>query len=127
MKKFLSALLFFGFFSFSGGAAAESVFMSGFEDLPLMDGLKQSEDAALSFDSPGGRIVEAYAQSEKIEKQKVMEFYDKTLPQLGWSRLKKKTPASSFSYVREGEELTISVDDGTPATVRFELMTMEKE
>ncbi len=101
--------------------------MSGFEDLPLMDGLKQSEDAALSFDSPGGRIVEAYAQSEKIEKQKVMEFYDKTLPQLGWSRLKKKTPASSFSYVREGEELTISVDDGTPATVRFELMTMEKE
>ena len=126
MKKFLFALLFFGF-SFSGGAAAESVFMSGLKPLPLMDGLKQSEDAALSFDSPGGRIVEAYAQSEKIEKQKVMEFYDKTLPQLGWSRLKKKTPASSFSYAREGEELTISVDDGTPATVRFELMTMEKE
>ena len=97
--------------------------MSGFEDLPLMDGLKQSEDAAVSFDSPGGRILEAYAQSERIEKQKVMEFYDKTLPQLGWTRLKKK----KNSYTREGEELTISVDDGTPATVRFELMTMEKE
>ena len=123
MKKFLSALLFFGFFSFSGGSAAEPVFMSGVEDLPLMDGLKQSEDAAVSFDSPGGRIVEAYAQSERIEKQKVMEFYDKTLPQLGWTRLKKK----KNSYTREGEDLTISVDDGTPATVRFELMTMEKE
>lgn len=127
MKKILSALLFFGFFSFSGVAAAESVFMTGFEDLPLMDGLKQSEDAAVAFDSPGGRIVEAYAQSERIEKQQVMEFYDKTLPQLGWTRLKKKTGTSSFSYAREGEELTISVDDGAPATVRFELMTMEKE
>lgn len=127
MKKFLSVFLFFGFFSFSGGTAAEPVFMTGFEDLPLMDGLKQSEDAAVAFDSPGGRIIEAYAQGERIEKQKVTEFYDKTLPQLGWTRLRKKTQASSFSYTREGEELTISVDDGTPATVRFELMTMEKE
>ncbi len=98
--------------------------MSGFEDLPLMDGLKQSDDAPLSFDSPGGRIIEAYAQSEAIEKQKIIDFYDKTLPQLGWTRLKKK---NAFSYMREGEELTISVDDGTPATVRFELKTKEKE
>lgn len=101
--------------------------MPGFEDLPLMDGLKQSEEAPVSFDSPGGRIIEAYAQSDRIEKQEVMDFYDKTLPQLGWSRLKKETKQSSFSYMREGEKLTISVDDGVSATVRFELMTMEKE
>ncbi len=101
--------------------------MAGFEDLPLMDGLKQSEDLPVSFDSPGGRIIEAYAQSDRIEKQKVMDFYDKTLPQLGWSRLEKETKPSSFSYTREGEKLTISVDDGSSATVRFELMTMEKE
>lgn len=123
MKKFLFVLLFFCFFSFSG-VAADAAFMSGFEDLPLMDGLKQSEDVPLSFDSPGGRIIEAYAQSDELEKQKIIDFYDKTLPQLGWARLKK---SKSPSYTREGEELTISVDDGSPATVRFELKTKEKE
>ena len=126
MKKSFFVLLFFCCFSFSG-MATDSVFMSGFEDLPLMNGLKQSEDTALTFDSPGGRIIEAYAQSDEIEKQKIMDFYDKTLPQLGWTRLKKKSKSNSFSYIREGEELTISVDDGTPATVRFELKTKEKE
>lgn len=99
--------------------------MSGFEDLPLMDGLKQSEDAAVSFDTPSGRIIEAYAQSDEIGKQKIAEFYNKTLPQLGWRRVSDKK--AFLSYVREGEVLTISVEDGTPAAVRFELMTREKD
>ena len=91
-----------------------------------MDGLKQSDDASVSFDSPSGRIIEAYAQSDETGKRKIAEFYDKTLPQLGWRRVpagKGKTAA----YAREGEILTISIDDGTPASVRFELMTREKE
>ena len=106
--------------------AVPAAFMSGFEDLPLMDGLKQAEEEAVSFDAPSGRIIEAYAQSNRIEKQKIMNFYDKTLPQLGWKRLPAKN-GSSFSYEREGETLTISVDDGTPVSVRFELMTRERE
>ena len=101
--------------------------MSGFEDLPLMDGLKQAEDTAVSFDTPSGRIIEAYAQSNTISKQKITDFYNKTLPQLGWSRVSGKGKAVSVSYTREGEVLTISVDDGTPASVRFELMTREKD
>ncbi len=101
--------------------------MSGFEDLPLMDGLKQAEDTAVSFDTPSGRIIEAYAQSNTISKQKITDFYNKTLPQLGWSRVSGKGKAASVSYTREGEVLTISVDDGTPASVRFELMTREKD
>ena len=101
--------------------------MSGFEDLPLMDGLKQAEDASVSFDSPSGRIIEAYAQSNTISKQKIADFYNKTLPQLGWSRISGKGKAASVSYTREGEMLTISIDDGTPASVRFELMTREKD
>ena len=107
--------------------AAESAFMSGFEDLPLMEGLKQAEDAVVSFDAPSGRIIEAYAQSSQIGKQKIADFYDKTLPQLGWKRISGKDKTSSVSYMREGEMLTISVDDGTPASVRFELKTREKD
>ena len=101
--------------------------MSGFEDLPLMDGLKQAEDTAVSFDAPSGRIIEAYAQSSEIGRSKITDFYNKTLPQLGWKRLSKKNKNSSVSYAREGEVLTISIDSGTPVSVRFELMTREKD
>lgn len=84
-----------------------------------MDGLKQSEDSSLSFDTPSGRFIEAYAETEKIGKQKIIDFYDKTLPQLGWKRLKQNS--SNVSYIREGDILTISVEAGTTTIVRFEL------
>jgi len=126
MKIFL--LFFIAVVSFSAPCrAAGTAFMSGFEDLPLMDGLKQAEDAAVSFDAPSGRIIEAYAQSNEIGRSKITGFYDKTLPQLGWKRLAGKSKDSSVSYAREGEVLTISIDNGTPVSVRFELMTREKD
>lgn len=125
MRKFLNALIFSGLVS-CPAFAAQPVFMSGFEDLPLMDGLKQFDDGAVAFDAPSGRIVEAYAQSEDVGRKSVLDFYGKTLPQLGWKRMKGAASAS-VSFTREGEELTISVDDGTPATVRFELKTTEKD
>lgn len=124
MRKFLNALIFSGLIS-CPALAEQPVFMSGFEDLPLMDGLKQFDDGAVAFDAPSGRIVEAYAQSENVGRKNVLDFYGKTLPQLGWKR--GKAAAASASFTREGEELTISVDDGTPATVRFELKTTEKD
>lgn len=123
MKKYLlilSAVLLFSGFPVQEAAAS---FMAGFEDLPLMDGLKQAEDAALSFDTPSGRIIEAYAESEKIGKRQIVDFYDKTLPQLGWKRSKASAKTASPSYVREGEELTISIEAGAPVVVRFELTT----
>ena len=36
-------------------------FLAGFEDLPLMPGIKPVANAGVAFDSPGGRIVESYA------------------------------------------------------------------
>lgn len=126
MRDFL-LILFVGIFFSVFRCEAGTVFMSGFEDLPLMEGLKQSEDTAVSFDTPAGRIIEAYAQSNKIKKQEIADFYNKTLPQLGWKRMPKKDKASGISYAREGEVLTISIEDGAPASVRFELMTREKD
>lgn len=107
--------------------AGNAVFMSGFEDLPLMDGLKQAEDTAVSFDTPAGRIIEAYAQSNEIGKRKIVDFYNKTLPQLGWKRQPENKKGASVSYTREGEVLTISIDESMPVSVRFELMTREKD
>ena len=61
-------------------------FVSGFEDLPLMTGLIQLEDGAVSFDSPSGRIVEAYAESPTLTVEKILTFYSDALPQLGWKK-----------------------------------------
>ena len=126
MRRLLLIFIASVLFSVSCQATGPA-FMSGFEDLPLMDGLKQAEDAAVSFDTPSGRIIEAYAQSSDIGERKIKDFYNRTLPQLGWKKLSGKNKDSSVSYAREGEVLTISVDDGTPVSVRFELMTREKD
>lgn len=123
MKKYLLILSAAVVFFCSPVRAQASSFMAGFEDLPLMDGLKQAEEASVSFDTPSGRIIEAYAESEKIGKQQIVDFYDKTLPQLGWKRRRASAKTASPSYVREGEELTISIEAGAPIAVRFELTT----
>jgi hypothetical protein len=77
------------------GAAQEGKeFIAGIEDLPVMPGLAEIADAGLIFDKPSGRIVEAYAQGE-VGEQAVLDFYQETLPQLGWlSRRRGVDPAS---------------------------------
>lgn len=102
----------------SGPAYAADGFVVGFEDLPLMDGLSMSEDDAVSFDSPTGRIVDATAQGllteGKLAKAKVHAFYKATLPQLGW------TARANGVYQREGETLKIETESAKGRlSVRF--------
>jgi len=95
--------------------ASAQTFLSGFEDVPLMDGLNADEDAGLVFDSPAGRIVEAYAVGE-VAWPDVITFYTATLKSLGWRTL------GPGRFAREGEELHIDRfgRDGD-LTVRFTL------
>jgi len=90
-------------------------FVSGIEDLPLMQGLEETE-GGMVFDSPAGRIVEAVAVG-KVSREDVLDFYIETLPQLGW------TPAGQGVFRREGEVLRIEFPgrDGSGTTVRFAL------
>ena len=60
--------------------------MPGLEDLPLMAGLFSINAAPLRFDSPGGRIVVAYAEGG-VGRAQVAAFYGQTLAPLGWERL----------------------------------------
>jgi hypothetical protein len=80
-------------------AAAEG-FLAAYEDLPLAPGLTEVAGSGMSFDSPGGRIVEAYAQG-KAKPADILRFYATTLPQLGWSR------ESDTLYRREAEVLRL--------------------
>jgi hypothetical protein len=100
---------------FAAAPAAAQSFLAGFEDVPLMEGLTADEDAGLVFDSPAGRIVEAYAVGE-VAWQDVITFYTATLQSLGWRTL------GQGRFAREGEELHIDRfgRDGD-LTIRFTL------
>ncbi len=95
-------------------ALAADRFVSVIEDLPLMEGLTENENAAVTFDSAGGRIAEAEARGN-ADPAKVRRFYRDVLPQLGW------TPAGDGLYERERErlKLTIEADGDGGAVIAF--------
>ena len=94
---------------------AEESFFDAIDDLPIMQGLREVVDAVATFDTPDGRIVEAYAEGEKLTRAEVSRFYEQTLPQLGWVRSKPD------QYRREGEKLRIDFIGKRPLTVRMTL------
>jgi hypothetical protein len=96
-------------------AGEDAAYVSGIQDLPLMPGLAEVQDAGVVFDKPSGRIVEAYAEGA-VSKAAVVQFYLNTLPQLGW-----RAKAESL-YAREGENLGLNFLGGDGALiVRFTL------
>jgi hypothetical protein len=95
-----------------------SGYVSGISDLPLVAGLTEDVDAALVFDKPSGRIVEAFA-SGMLTRSEVVSFYAHTLPELGWRHL------GNLAFARENEVLRIIVNgNGGAVTVRFLLAPM---
>lgn len=97
-----------------GPVAAEG-FLSVYEDLPLAPGLVEDAGSGLSFDSPGGRIVEAYAKGGATVAE-ILKFYAATLPQLGWAR------ETDTLYRRESEVLTLETKgQGRVLVVHFKI------
>ncbi|WP_420346010.1 hypothetical protein [Pelagibius sp.] len=96
-------------------AQAPARYVAGVADLPLMPGLTERPEDGLVFDKPGGRIVEAFATGP-LTWQEVRDFYESTLPQLGWK------PDRGGGYLREGERLQLSATEAPGAvTVKFRL------
>lgn len=79
-------------------------FFSTLNDVPLMEGLEELIDQSVVFDKAEGRIVESAAAGDDVAAEKIRDFYDRTLPQLGW--VKKE----NGRYVRQDEILEISID-----------------
>jgi len=104
----------------SAARAQDRPFVGAIDDLPLMPGLEETPQRNMVFDTPSGRIVEAFATG-RFSRESVIEFYDATLPQLGWAR----TGLAIFE--REGEILElVFLGSGTgplagTLTVRFAL------
>ncbi len=85
-------------------ARAADIFVFGFEDLPLMNGLTQIQQESVLFDTPQGRIVQASATG-MVTREAVLSFYRETLPQLGWNAMDDQT------YQREGEILRLEITE----------------
>ena len=82
-------------------------FLSVMEEMPLMPGLVEVTDAAVNFDGPSGRIIEAFVAGS-VQVDAVRAFYAATLPQLGWAR------QATGEYRRDAEILRLDV---SPAPV----------
>lgn len=98
-------------------AGAADRFLSAIEDLPLMPGLVEAEEGGLLFDSPAGRIVEAYARGP-VGRAAVLGFYAETLPQLGWRQ------RSETTFTREGEVLTLDFPETAELAARPSRLTV---
>lgn len=105
--------MFFSLVSWSGtpsfaAATQEAVeasqFFSSLQDIPLMPGMEELDDYAVSFDKPGGRITESVALIHDLAEADVLRFYYVTLPQLGWGRV------SEYRFFRQNEFLDFSFE-----------------
>lgn len=97
----------------SFGPARADGFLSVYDDLPLPPGMTEVADSGLSFDTPAGRIVEAYARGP-VKAQTITAFYAATLPQLGWTKL------ADTQYRRDDETLKLDTqNEGKDVVLHF--------
>ncbi len=80
-------------------------FIEGLEDLPVAPNWQQVSDETISFGNEHTNFVEIYMHSENESFEKMIAFYKKTLPQLGWRYAGKKD--GSYKFEREKETLLI--------------------
>jgi len=109
-----SLIIIAGLFLLNAADGRAGQFLAGFEDVPLMPGIEMVVNAGVAFDSPAGRIIEAYATG-MVTRKAVQSYYRSALPQLGWTR------TGTLQFNRAGERLTIELRGPSPVTVRFAL------
>ncbi|MCC3861898.1 hypothetical protein [Pseudemcibacter aquimaris] len=80
-------------------------------DLPLMAGLTENQDAALLFDSPEGRIINAEANGN-IKTADITFYYNGVLPSLGWNIYSGDCETGAVECIiaeRENENLALNL------------------
>jgi len=125
LSSLLGVLILAAGLSFASAKAAdETVYLSGIEDVPLMDGLSEDTEAGVVFDKPSGRIVEAVAAGSPSS-EAVGRFYRATLPELGW-KTAPPSDADRLVFRRDAEVLTLTLSRQDRLTVvRFSLAPLD--
>ena len=117
---YVSILFFFvAMMDVSRPYAQESQFFETLYDIPVMAGLEEVPELALSFDKPDGRISQAGAYASDLTKNDILSFYNKSLEQMGWHSI------AAGQYRREREKLEIFIEkSGGLNLVRFLLQPL---
>ena len=88
-------------------------------DIPFMDGMVESTDDWMQFDSPEGHILQTRAKIKGKSKTDVIDFYRETLPAVGWMYDK-----DSGCFTRDEDVLTVSFErNGDDFFALFEIKT----
>ena len=115
MSKKLITLIFTILLSFS--VQAKSNFVPGISDLPVPANFHLLQDSSGVFNNGFGRLVTANFKG-KANEEDIIDFYNKTLPALGWRKKER------LKYTRSGETLIIKITEinQTELLINFQLM-----
>lgn len=86
--------------------------------IPVMEGLAENMDVRIVFDKAEGRIIHAVLTGSQT-RENVEEFYRETLFQLGWRET--GVEDGKLFFTREDETLSMTIDDGNPLKIEFDL------
>ena len=119
MKKIVYTFLSLVIMCFSFNSYGRD-FVAGFEDIPLMEGLKQIEADDVAFGNEETRYLEAQLVAvRKKSFQHIKDFYVKTLPQLGWTL--QESSATFLKFSRENDILEINKISSNPLKISISL------
>jgi len=88
----------------TGNALAKSNFVPGIQDLPVPASFHLVKDSSGVYNHGHGRLVTASFKGKALEED-VVEFYNKTLPALGWRKKER------LKFTRDGETLKIKISE----------------
>lgn len=98
MSRLILALLA-AFYVLTGAAFAETRFLSALDDVPLPAGFSETEGGFV-FEGPEGRLIEARARGP-ASAEDCRDFFEETLPALGWAASPRANDALAFRRGRE--------------------------
>ncbi|MCQ2734923.1 MAG: hypothetical protein MJ212_03110 [Alphaproteobacteria bacterium] len=102
-------------------------FVDGMDDVPLPEGMTQITQDDFSFGNEETRLLEAYlteirgAKKTKMRFSKIGEFYQESLPQLGW--IYQGNRGNDLLFYRDGETLELVRESVSPLIVRITVKT----
>lgn len=129
MRKIISTFIF-AIVLLLGHSASATQFIDGMEDVPLPDGMTQITQDDFSFGNEETRLLEAYLtesrvksspKTKKIRFAKIGEFYQESLPQLGW--IYQGNRGNDLLFYRDGETLEVVRESVSPLIVRITVKT----
>lgn len=116
MRKFLFLVTFLQLMFFANINVLANSFVSGIEDIPLMNGLNQVQSDIIFFGNEETRYIEIELNTDSgLSFEDIKGFYTKTLPQLGWNI--KESNKLNILFNREKDILELKTSTHNPLKI----------